>query len=414
MKSKILNIVDFFGKRFNFDARYFAKNTFWLLFGQIIMSVASFGVTFVLANYVAKHDVGNYRLVISLYSVLVFFAMSGLAQAFIKSIVYEKDGALQEALSIKRKYGLLAFGVGTIIALYFGVYRDNLFFGISIFVMSACLPFMETFSLYLTYLQGRKEFFFSSISQGLVKLASATAVAFIAYFNPALVYLIAAFYGVQAMGTYLMYKITIAKYPVRNQELDPGMASYGKHITLSGVPLMIFGQADKFILYHFFGPVALAHYWIASSIPQEVGRVLSTISQAAYPKFVAGDHVTIRKSLPKKMLYAAFVLVIISCAYTVVAYPFFHFFFPQYVEDVPKSIILMFAYAVIPYMFVWQYYAAQGNVKVVYISNSIDPILQCLLYLAFIPFFGVWGLVYAIFTKMIVMNCLAWYILKTE
>ena len=72
----------------------------------------------------------------------------------------------------------------------------------------------------------------------------------------------------------------------------------------------------------------------------------------------------------------------------------------------------MFGFAVIPHMFVWQYYTAKRNVKVVYINNIADPVLQVVLYLILIPPFGIWGLVYAIFAKTALMNLLAWHVIK--
>jgi O-antigen/teichoic acid export membrane protein len=175
---------------------------------------------------------------------------------------------------------------------------------------------------------------------------------------------------------------------------------------------MFLGQADKFIMYHFFGPVSLASYWIASTIPQEVGRVINASLQVAYPKFVKGNHEEVKPVLIKKIITLTWVLVGISCLYSIFAFPFFHIFFPQYVDQVWKSIVLMFGFAVVPHVFVWQYFTAKRNIKVVYINNTVDPILQVVLYIALVPFFGIWGFVYATVLKTVLMNILAWYVLK--
>jgi O-antigen/teichoic acid export membrane protein len=190
------------------------------------------------------------------------------------------------------------------------------------------------------------------------------------------------------------------------------MLPYAKHLTLSGVGFLFFGQIDKFILYHFFGPVSLASYWIASSIPQEFGRVVSTIGQVAFPKFVDIDHEKSKPLIKKRFLMSILVLFAISLVYACVAYPFFFVFFHDYLAEVPKSIFLMFGLAIIPYYFIWGYYTAKAKHVIVYGMNIVDPTLQVILYLACIPFFGVWGLVLAVCLKTILMNILAWYILK--
>lgn len=412
MKITVNKIITWMGVSFNFDAHYFTKNTFWVLVGQAIASLAAFITTVVFANYVPKNIVGDYRLIISIYSVLTFFALSGLSAALIRSIVLGQDGALYTALAIKKKYGIIAFLVGAGIALYFWVLGGNAIFGISIFIMSLCLPIIESYSVYAPYLQGKHEFKYSSIYTGIIKLVSSLAVISAAYIVPETIYLIAAFYIAQAIAVYLQYKFLVKRFPPKNNIQDEGMLPYARHTTLAGVFYMLLGQADKFIVYHFFGPISLASYWIASTIPQEAGRVVVTALQVAYPKFVKGDHDIIKHILVKKLTTLTLVLLCASLSYTVLAYPFFYIFFPQYVNEVNKSIVLMFGFAVIPHMFVWQYYTAKRNVKVVYINNIADPVLQVVLYLILIPPFGIWGLVYAIFAKTALMNLLAWHVIK--
>ncbi len=410
---KLLNaFISFLGQKFNFDAHYFAKNTFWLLLGQGIASVSMFAVTVVLANNVPKSVLGDYRVIISVYSTLTFFALSGITPALTRSIVNGYDGSLALALATKKKYSLPAFFIGIGISFYFWVVRDNPIFGVSFLIMSLCLPAIEAYALYVPYLQGKHEFKFSSLSTGILRLSSSAAVAIAAYLHPTTIYIVGAFYGAQAVTLFVQYKVLVTKFPPENANEDKDMIPYSRHTTFAGLFYMILGQADKFIMYHFFGSISLASYWIASTIPQEVGKITNAALQVAYPKFVKGDHSTIKPILIKKLVTLTWVFVAISCIYACVAFPFFHIFFPRYIDQVWKSIVLMFGFAVVPHIFVWQYYIAQRNVKVMYISNAVDPILQVALVVAFVPFFGVWGFVYSVVAKTFILNILAWYILR--
>jgi O-antigen/teichoic acid export membrane protein len=409
---KINNIISWAGDTFQFDAHYFAKNTFWLLVGQAMASVASFLVAVVLANFVPKNVVGDFRLITSFYAVLVFFALSGLSSALIRAIVEGKDGALHVALQAKRKYGILALVAGIMLSLYFWVLKGNYVFGVSILVMSMCLLIIEAYSLYLPYLQGKYEFKYSSIQTGIIKVASGIAVIAVSFTVPETIYLVSAFYLIQVVVVYIQFYSLTKKFPPTNTTSDSDMVPYARHMTLAGVFYMLLGQADKLIVYKFFGPISLASYWIASAVPQEVGRVVVTALQVAYPRFVKGEHKDMKEVLAKKLLMLTGVLFVVSLLYALVAYPFFHIFFPQYVSEVSKSILLMFGFVIIPHMFIWQYYTAKRNVAVVYINNTLDPVLQVVLYVALIPFYGVWGIVYATLAKTLIMNVLAFYILK--
>lgn len=411
MKNKLNTLISKLGEKFGFDAHYFVKNTFWLLFGQGIMSFSAFIATIFLANFVTKHDVGDYRFIISIYITLSALPMSGLGPSFMRAIVNKRDGALSDALSIKKRYGFYTFLVGLLISLYF-LYKNNPIIAGAVFIASLSLVFIETYSLYSPYLQAKQEFKFSSINAGITKLVSSIAVVIIALIFPQTVYLVLAFYGSQAITNYIQYKSLVKRFPPENNDKDPEMLPYAKHLTLAGVGLFLFGQSDKFLLYHFFGPVTLASYWIASAIPQEVGRVVSTVGQVAFPKFVKVNHEDAKKSLSKKLVVSTLVLLGISTVYAFLAYPFFYLFFPTYISEVAKSIVLMFAFAVIPHYFVWSYYAAKARHKIMYFSNNIEPVLQIIFYFAFIPFFGIWGLVFAMLLKAMCMNAIAWYVIS--
>lgn len=412
MKQIINNFITKLGEKFGFDAHYFTKNTFWLLVGQAMMSISAFFLTVVLANTVSKLTLGDYRLVISLYSILVFFSLQGMGAALMQSVVNGKDGSFLHAVSIKRKYGIAAFLVGTIIALYYGILKENVLFGLSIFISAACIPVIETYSLYIIYLQGKHNFKTSSLNMGLLKVISSFTVIGMAYLYPSAVYLISAFYVTQAIIIYIQYRLFLRKVRLENSAVDEGMLPYAKHSSFAGAVSLVLGQADKFILYHFFGPVALAQYWIASTIPQEVSRVIWTMSQVVYPKFIKGDESQMRRWLPKRIVQITIVLVAISVIYAFMAYPFFSIFFPQYVDQATMSAVLMFAYVVAPYTLIWIFFTSKRNVKVTYISSTVDPVLQILFYILFIPLYGVWGVVYALVSKTILMNLISWFILK--
>lgn len=412
MRSKINNLITRVGQKFGVDSHYFIKNTFWLLLGQGVISIAAFASTVVLANFVSKNSLGDYRLIVSVYNTLTFFALSGASTALIRSVVKGKEGSLALALSLKKRYGVLSFFVGTMIAVYFGFFKNNPMLGIGFFVMSACLPIIEAYSIYIPYLQAKHEFRYSSMHSGLVKLFAAITIIIVTYYHPTTIYLVAGFYISQALVTFFQYKLLTKQFPPKNNEVDTGMHQYAKHLTTAPFLGLLLSQADKIILYHFFGPIALAQYWIASSIPQEFGRVIGTLAQVVYPKLIEVSSLGHKKSFVKKLLVFTGVLFLISIFYSIIAYPFFSIFFPKYVDQAAMSIVLMFAAAVVPNWFVWQYYMAKGNIKIVYMANTLEPVIQIALYVLLVPFFGVWGLVLAVFFRTLCMNLVSFYVLR--
>jgi O-antigen/teichoic acid export membrane protein len=188
---------------------------------------------------------------------------------------------------------------------------------------------------------------------------------------------------------------------------------FGLHLTLINVLGALASSIDKVIIFHYLGAANVALYSIAQALPEQIDGTVSNVRHLALPKFANQDpRITIR-TLPRKILVYVLLLMILVGAYALVAKPFFQLLFPEYLEAVPYSIALAFAFAATaPGQLSLAYLAAHGAIKERYILGLFFSGTWIILMIVFCRSFGLWGLVAAKllikYSGLIVGFWLAW------
>ncbi len=386
------------------------KHSLWMVGGQFLVSVVTFFLTYVLANFVSKEVVGEYRLVLALYSTISVCALYGMSTALMQSVAAGKTGSVYTAFRLKLQYGTIGTLIFICLAVYYFVSGAHPSLLVPLLLCAVMLPVLEAYSLYSPYLQGVARFRESSIGLTLDRSLTAVMVALAAFLAPALLPLTAAYLITHGVVQFFLYRHALTLEPP-SQEHDPGMVSYARHITVMSIVSAITAQLDKYILFIFFGPVPLALFWIASTIPQEVGRVVSMVTSTFFPRFVQTAHESLVRVVRRLFWYASVALGLLGALYVVIARPLFAWLFPEYSDADGLSIALMFGFGFVPYLVVWQMFSAKRNVRALYYLSVAEPILTILLYIVLIPVWGLWGITAAVCIKTLVMNMAAlWYL----
>lgn len=256
----------------------------WSLCGQGAVSVAALGLTYVLANYVEKSVVGEYRLIISLYASISIFTLVGTTTALMRSVAAGHEQTFPYAFGIKLRYGLLGTAVFIPLVAYYGL-TDNSSLAFGLLIAAFCMPLIEAASLFNSYLKGRSLFATAAIATAFQRLVVAAGVILAVFVQAELLYITVAYFVLQTIVSTFLYWRTVRQVSPTS-DVDQAMLPYAKHLTAMSALGAISGQLDKYVLFIFFGPVALASYWIASVIPQEVGRVVSVVVSTVFPRMV--------------------------------------------------------------------------------------------------------------------------------
>ena len=377
------------------DIRYLAKGGFWVSLAHGIQLLGGALITVVLANTLAKEDLGIYQFVLSTATILTAFTLTGLATSIATATAKGDDGALRTGVRTKMQWNLgIILAAAAVAGYYF--YSGNSFLGTAFLIAGAFLPLTESFHLYQTYLIGKQDFRFNAYLNITRKLLPLIAILGTLAFTRDPLHLIFVYFASHAITMFILYKLTIRKYhpPLSNDFADT--LHFSKHLSAMAVADRVAAHIDKVLVFHHLGSVAVATYTIAQLPTKYTGSTLSLIGPLVLPKLAKRDFTTLQVTLPRKVRLLFVVAALVTALYILLAPWLFALVFPSYPEAVLISQALALSIMLIPRSTYGQALIAHNKTKSLYILNTSMPALKLTLLYVLLPMYGIWGAVYAI------------------
>lgn len=376
------------------DNIYLAKFGSYLTGGNIFSMAVGFLLSIAFARLLPKEVYGQYRYILSFFGILTIASLQGINEAIIQGTANGHEGILKSGFKIKFKWSLLGSLASLITAVYFWLQNNNPF-AISFFIIAFFLPFFNCGEIYQYYLDGKKRFDKKIIYTSLVQALASLAIIIALFLTDNIIILILTYFLSYSLFRFVYFYITI-KRDKPNQQDDPKMITYGKHLSLMGI-LTILGQyLDKVLLFAFLGPAQLAIYSFAT-IPVEYARIpLQSIKELALPKLTTKDGQEIKNTLAKKIAKATILIVAIIIIYIAICPIFFKIFYPQYLDSVFYSQLLSLTLLVFPASMMLLALQAKMKTESLYKINIINSVTRLVLFAILIPLYGIIGAIIAI------------------
>lgn len=379
---------------FKTDLSYVAKGGAWIMASKVVSSAASFALLLTFGNLLSKTTYGVYQYVLSIVGIFSITALPGMTTALNQAVAQGKEGVIKPMTYARMRWGV----IGSILSISTGSYyfiQDNITLTLSFFFAALFLPLMESLTLWSPLLTGRKEFKYSSIYTSLFQIFRVSGIILTILTTKNIVFILISYFFITTLGRAL-FTLIIFVIHKPNTEISATYISYGKHLSLMNIIGSVATQADKIILWHFLGPVALATYSFALTPVNQLQSWFKSIETLAFPKFASSTREQIRKTLPKKLLKMMVVLLPLTMLYIVLAPLLYKIFLPQYIDSVIYSQVLALILLFLPQKLLASSLVAQSQKKSLYILKTINPLAKIMLFLIFIPSWGIWGLVIAI------------------
>lgn len=392
-KQKIISLLRRSERYTQTDMVYLTKGGFWLSMGQAVSFLANFLLTMAFANWVSKETFGTYKYVLSLFGILSIPSLSGLNTAVITSTAKNEDGSFKKSLTMKMKWGILGTLASLAVAGYY-FFRGNPVLSVCFLIVAVFLPFFNGFSLYESFLAGKKKFDLQNkffIIGQIVSLAFLSA----ALFFSKNIFLILLAYFLPWTLLYLCFLLLTLKKFKPQGKADKKTISFGKHLSLMNVLSAVNSQLDRILLWHFLGPASLAIYSVSMMMPDRIKEALKTIGSLALPKLSARTSEELKKSLPKKTLRLFYLAIPAMLVYILIAPFVFKWFFPQYYQYVLYSQIYALILLTYPRILAGTALTAHKKTKELYIGSLVLSPIYWILLLSLLPAFGIWGAIIA-------------------
>lgn len=410
IENKIYHILRWSEKYTRTDMVYLAKGGFWLTVSRVISFVIIISSAIVFANFLSKEIYGIYKFIISIAGIIGAFSLSGMGPAITRIISKGFDGALRTGAQVALKWNSSLFFIGIAISVYYYLNGNNEL-SMALLIVAIFLPFKRTFSIYDSYLQGKKLFKLRALYGGLGDGIPIVILILTAIFFNSFLLMVLAFFASYTIMNILLYLIVIKKYKLK-KEPAPEVISYGKHLSVMDILRNIAAQLDNILLFHFVGPAQLAIYSFATAPPREITTLNSILQTLTLPKVSNRSIEELKKTLPRKVLITFLVSLFLFIAYVIVAPYIFKIIFPQYIDSIFLSQIFAINILFAPGILFHQTLVGHMQKKKLYIINSVIPIIKIILLFLLLPFYGVWGAISAILFTRTVQFIMLFYFFK--
>lgn len=388
-KSRLITFLRWSEKYTKTDMVYLAQGGSWTIIGSVI-SLGISAITFLaFANWFSKENYGIYQYILTVADIFGIFALSGINTAIARSTARGKEGSIMEGFFTKIRWGFIG-GVGSIALGTYYLAQANSALGWGFIIAGIFIPFWEAPGIYANYLQGKKRFDITTISDIVIQLCVALVLVPALFFTDNVLIILFLYLSTLGLVQGGVLLFSLWKLPP-NKEHDSEMIPYGKHLSLMSVITTVASSTDTILVWHLLGPSSVAIYILAQSIPARANGFLKIINRLAFPKMAKQEPEHLRQTLMRKVWLLVSVSTLCALAYVLVTPYIFHWFLPKYIDSIPYTMLAAALIALQPFSLISSSFAAQAKKRSLYIWSIGTPLTRIALFLILIPLWGIWG-----------------------
>lgn len=410
-KERLVKVLRWSERYIKTDMAYIMRGGFWLTFGQAVSSASSFLLAIAFANFFDKETYGVYKYVFAVIGILTIPTLRYMNIATTQSVAQGKEGTALAALKIKILWGLLSVVGALAVGGYF-LLNGNKITGLLLLICSPFLPFKDSFSIYVSILNGKRDFRRATLLSSIPTILGMVIITTILVLTRNVYFVLLSYFIFWTLANLILLKKTLQVYKLNNI-VDQKSIVYGKKVSLIGVLATIAAHFDKLITYHYLGAASLAVYSVALAPISQINGMAGNINTLATPNFSKQDSQTLKGSLKTKEWRIAVLSILISLLYIVLSDTFFDIFFPKYEEAVSLSQIIAVS---IPFTVIARFRltAIQSRfaARTSYIYASITSITQIVLNFIGVYFFGLTGIVASYVLICVFQLLTTWIMIK--
>ncbi|HOY55877.1 MAG TPA: oligosaccharide flippase family protein [bacterium] len=415
MRQKIKNIIQTLLKKsasfLKTDTRYLAHGGFWLTLAQIISTGSGFLLSVAFANLLPQETYGTYKYILSILSLLSIPTLSGMNTAIVRAAARGYDGTLKPALNAKMRWGTLSAVGSLALASYYYFLGANNQLAMAFLVAAVFLPFMDSFTLFDSHLQGKKKFDITTKYNTVIKIVATLSMVATLFFTSKIIFILLAYLAPYTIIRLVYLKITLKKH-LDNNKIESGALSYGFHLTAISILANITTQLDSILMWHYLNPTSLAIYAMALAPINQIKSLLKSFVVISMPKMAEQDKEIIKKSLPLKIIKSILILSIFIIALIFVLPYVYKIFFPKYLESIKYAQLLALTLILFPERLLSISTLVHANKKIIYFTNILNPAFKILLLFLLLPTYGISGAIAAILVQQIIFIFVDYYFFK--
>lgn len=367
----------------------------WAIVNQIVLSIGAFGTIVILSRFLNRDIFGEIRYIAAVLAILSFFSLPGANSIVIQSASTIGKKRVMQLIRNQFQWGLIATAGALLFALFYFL-RGNMGLGYGFLVGGFFAPIANLYQMPGHILAGLRRFkhktFVDTAILSAIILGAILGTLLTRNIPGTLLF----YFGIQSVATLIFLLHALKKVP----ESDTAETSevlditHSRQLTIFQAPFTFLPALEKVFIYLLLGPGSLAIFTIAVLPIEHMRSAFRSLLQfSALPHFE--DETKITLSLKKWLVTASALTVggiIVLVIFTKIILPIF---FPQYIEAIRFSFILILAILPVPLQILTLALIASRKIKDLFLYYGSLTMVNIVTFLAFIPLFGLMGAVVA-------------------
>ena len=373
---------------------FFVAN-FWINIGRVISIATGMLLTVGFANLLTPEQFGTYKYVIALAGTIGAFSLHGMSGALMRALAQGKKHVIPGVVNAAMLWSVPASILTLAVSAYY-FYQGNEQLGFALVFVAAANTLGNGYGLSKSILLALGDFKRNTIVSVPRTLFPVVCVLAALTLTQNVTWVLFAYFTSNTLAAFIQYRWSLRDLKVVGSNKDVSeTVTYSKHLSLVGFFVLISGQIDQLLLFHFTGAAPLALYALALAPIKEVRNLLDNILLIAFPKIAARTEAEVRQTMALRIKQLLILSLLAVMGYILLVPFLFKYLFPKYIAAIFITQILS-----ITLLFQWRglidtFILTHGMVKKRYIAILSSQAIEFLLFCTLIPLFGLWGAIAA-------------------
>jgi len=387
------------------DCHFFLASSFWIAVRQFFSSLVGLVITLAFVHLGTKTLFGQYNLLLSLVALISVFSLPDFNTAVFESVSKGYDSSFKKGLKLRLFWSLLT----PLAALVLGwrYLNEQPAVGQTLLVISLCLPFFYSLSIYSYLLAAKKKFKilakFKSLNSLFNALCFVLGLLFFQSIVPTFFFYI--FLSAFSDGLFCLFSL---KY-IDSQKNDSRLIRYGYFLNGLSFISRLAAHLDKILLSSFLGLESLAVYAAAAKITRTVKDQVLSFSMPPSVKIASFSEKRARLAIKDHFGKLVFIGLFLSLGLWLAIPWIIKLLFSQdYFLAVGYARLLSAGFIFEPVNLLFSnYLTLQKKQRLRLAASLILPLVKICFYFIFLPLWGVKGLIVSQLAEQFLLFLLA-------
>lgn len=392
---KVVRFLRWSEKLTRTDVRYVLASNFWLNFGRLISISTGLVLTAAFANMLSPEVFGTYKYVLAAAGTINAFTLNGMGNALLRAVAQKKEHVVPYAVRVTMLWSIPASLASSGISIYY-FWHNNEVLGWGFLFIAIYNVLANGYGLAKSVLLATGKFKKSLVISLPRSIFPVLVILITLLISKNIVWILLAYFTSNIIGNWVMYRWTLRTLNIKASKKDfKETLTLGKHMSVLGFFMLLSGQIDQLLLFHFSGSATLAIYALAIAPLSEARTLLDNSTTILFPRLAARSKEDARASISFRVKQMFVVSAVATCLYILFIPILFELLFPKYLPSVLATQVMALTLLFEPRGILDAYIFAHGEIKERYKWILSSQAVEFVLYLVLIPLFGLWGAVAA-------------------